>query len=145
MTPLQKRAWLGLGVGVGMSLAIAAVFIARGVTYFDDDTVMRAIAYVLCVGGLLVYAITLRIKRRKPGRSEVLIDERDEKIVKRATMVQLWAVLLSLFIWAIALTEAYWSQKSVPIVFVYLIAMSGLIVSIVAQAVGILIGYRRLG
>ena len=128
-----------------MSLAIAAVFIARGVTYFDDDTVMRAIAYVLCVGGLLVYAITLRIKRRKLGRSEVLIDERDEKIVKRATMVQLWAVLLSLFIWAIALTEAYWSQKSVPIVFVYLIAMSGLIVSIVAQAVGILIGYRRLG
>ena len=127
-----------------MSLAIAAVFIARGVTSFDDDFVMRAIAYVLCIGGLLVYVVTLRIKRRKPGRSEVLIDERDEKIIKRATMVQVWAVLLSLFIWAIALTEAYWSQKSIPIVFVYLIAISGLIVSILAQAVGILIGYRRM-
>ncbi len=145
MTPLQKRAWLGLGVGVGMSLAILSVFIARGVASFDDDLVMRAIAYVLCVGGLLVYAITLRIKRRKPGRPEVLLDERDEKIIKRATMVQLWAVLLSLFIWAIALTEAYWSQKSIPIVFVYLIAISGLIVNILAQAIGILIGYWRSG
>jgi len=144
MTPLQKRAWLGLGVGVGMSLAILAVFIARGVTSFDDDLVLRAIAYVLCVGGLLVYGITLRIKRRKPGRSEVLIDERDKEIVRKATMAQLWAVLLSLFIWAIALTEVYWGQKSIPIVFVYLIAISGLIVSILAQAIGILIGYRRM-
>lgn len=144
MTPLQKRAWLGLGVGVGMSLAILAVFIARGVTSFDDDLVLRGITYVLCVGGLLVYAVTLRIKRRKPGRSEVLVDERDEKIIKRATMVQLWAVLLSLFIWAIALTEAYWGEKSIPIIFAYLIAISGLIVSIIGQAIGILIGYRRM-
>ncbi|HUV52335.1 MAG TPA: hypothetical protein VMW64_04585 [Dehalococcoidia bacterium] len=144
MTPLQKRAWLGLGVGVGMSLAILAVFIARGVTSFDDDLVLRGITYVLCVGGLLVYGVTLRIKRRKPGRSEVLVDERDEKIIKRATMVQLWAVLLSLFIWAIALTEAYWGEKSVPIIFAYLIAISGLIVSIIGQAIGILIGYRRM-
>jgi len=143
MTPLQKRAWLGLGVGVGMSLAILAVFIARGVTSWDDDLVLRAIAYVLCVGGLLVYAITLRIKRRKPGRSEVLIDERDKEIVRRATTVQLWAVLISLFIWAIALTEAYWGQKSIPIIYAYLIAISGLIVNILAQAIGILIGYRR--
>jgi len=143
MTPLQKRAWLGLGVGVGMSLAILAVFIARGVTSWDDDLVLRAIAYVLCVGGLLAYAITLRIKRRKPGRSEVLIDERDKEIVRRATTVQLWAVLISLFIWAIALTEAYWGQKSIPIIYAYLIAISGLIVNILAQAIGILIGYRR--
>ena len=144
MTPLQKRAWLGLGVGVGMSLAILAVFIARGVASFDDDLVMRAIMYVLCVGGLLVYVVTLRIKRRKPGRPEVLLDERDEKIIKRATVLQLWAVLVSLFIWAIALTEAYWGQESIPIVFAYLIAISGLIVSILAQAIGILIGYRRM-
>jgi hypothetical protein len=126
-----------------MSLAILAVFIARGVTSWDDDLVLRAIAYVLCVGGLLVYAITLRIKRRKPGRSEVLIDERDKEIVRRATTVQLWAVLISLFIWAIALTEAYWGQKSIPIIYAYLIAISGLIVNILAQAIGILIGYRR--
>jgi hypothetical protein len=127
-----------------MSLAIAAVFIARGVTSFDDDFVLRAITYVLCVGGLLVYAVTLRIKRRKPDSSEVLVDERDKEIVRRATMVQVWAVLLSLFIWAIALTEAYWGQKSIPIIFVYLIAISSLIVNILAQAIGILIGYRRM-
>lgn len=145
MTPLQKRAWLGLGVGVGMSLGIIAVFIARGVASFDDDSVMRGITYVLCVGGLLVYAVTLRIKRRKSGQSQVLVDERDKEIVRGATMLQVWAVLISLFIWAIALTEAYWSQKSIPLVFAYLIAISGLIVNILAQAIGILIGYRRSG
>lgn len=144
MTPLQKRAWLGLGVGVAMSLAILAVFIARGVASFEDDSVLRGITYVLCVGGLLVYAVTLRIKRHKPGGSEVLVDERDEKIIKRATTVQLGAVLLSLFIWAIALTETYWDEKSIPLVFVFLIAISSPIVSIIAQAAGILIGYRRM-
>jgi len=144
MTPLQKRAWLGLVVGVGMSLGILAVFIARGVTSFDDDLVMRGITYVLCVGGLSVYAVTLRIRRRKPGQSEVLVDERDKEIVRRATMLQVWAVLISLFIWAIALTEAYWGQKSIPIVFAYLIAITALIVNILAQAIGILIGYRRM-
>jgi hypothetical protein len=143
MTPLEKRAWLGLSVGAGMSLAILAVFIARGVASFDDDVVMRGITYVLCVGGLLVYAVTLRIKRRKPGES-VLIDERDKEIIRRATMAQVWAVLFSLFVWAIALTEAYWGQKSIPIIFAYLIAISGLIVNILAQAIGILIGYRRM-
>lgn len=144
MTPQQKRAWLGLGVGVGMSLAILAVFIARGVASFDDDLVLRGITYVVCIGGLLVYAGTMRIKRRKSGHSEVLLDERDKEIVRKATMVQFWAVLLSLFIWAIALTEAYWDEKSVPVIFVYLIAISGLIIGIVAQALGILVGYRRM-
>ena len=144
MTPLQKRAWLGLGVGVAMSLAILAVFIARGVASFDDDLVLRGITYVVCIGGLLIYAGALRIKRRKSGPSEVLVDERDTEIVRKAAMAQLWAVLLSLFIWAIALTESYWGQKSIPIVFAYLIAISGLIVSILAQAIGILIGYRRM-
>ena len=144
MTPLQKRAWLGLGVGVAMSLAILAVFIARGVTSFDDDLVLRGITYVVCIGGLLVYAGALRIRRRKPGGPEVLIDERDKEIVRKAAMAQLWAVLLSLFIWAIALTEAYWDEKSVPVIFVYLIAISGLVIGIIAQALGILIGYRRM-
>ena len=144
MTPLQKRAWLGLGVGVAMSLAILAVFIARGVASFDDDLVLRGITYVVCIGGLLICAGALRIKRRRHGRSEVLVDERDKEIVRKATMVQFWAVLLSLFIWAIALTEVYWTEKSVPVVFVYLIAISGLIVGIIAQAMGILIGYRRM-
>ena len=145
MTPLQKRAWLGLGVGVGMSLAIMAVFIARAVVSFDDDLALRAIIYVVCVGGLLVYAIALRIRRRKPGQSQVLVDERDKEIVRNATMVQVWAVLILLFIWAITLTEAYWDQKSIPIIYAYLIAISGLIVNILAQAIGILIGYRRSG
>jgi len=145
MTPLQKRAWLGLGGGIGMALAIAGVFIARGVASFDDDFVLRAITYVVCVGGLLVCAIALRIRRRKPGQSQVLVDERDKEIVRRATMVQVWAVMISLFIWAIALTEAYWGEKSIPIIYAYLIAISGLIVNILAQAIGILIGYRRMG
>ena len=145
MTPLQKRAWLGLGVGVGMSLAIVAIFIARAVVSFDDDLALRAIIYVVCVGGLLVYAIALRIRRRKPGQSQVLADERDKEIIRSATMVQVWAVLISLFIWAIALTEAYWGEKSIPIIYAYLIAISGLIVNILAQAIGILIGYRRSG
>ena len=69
--------------------------------------------------------------------------ERDRFIVVRATKVQLLAVIFSLVIWMIGLTEIYWDQGAIPIVFPYLILMSTLIVSTLAQSIGILIGYRR--
>jgi len=60
-------------------------------------------------------------------------------------MVQLWADFISLVVWSIALTEIYWDQGQIPVIFPYLIVMSCLIVNILAMSVGILIGYWRMG
>jgi len=128
-----------------MSVAILAIFITKGATSWNEDQGMRLIVYALFIVGVVLYGIVLFLTRRKPGQPEVIMDERDRVIMSRAPMVQLWAVVVSLVIWTIALTEVYWDQGEIPIVFPQLMFFSILIVNVLAQAIGILIGYRRMG
>jgi len=74
---------------------------------------------------------------RKPG----MVDERDRLIVDRAPRIQWLAVVFTLVAWTIALTEIYHDTGLVPSVFLFVIFMSILIVSTLAQSLGILIGY----
>jgi len=140
MAPLQKRAMYGLAFGVVWAVAIIVVFIVKGgVSTFSEDQGFRLIINGLWVGGLIFYGI-LMLTLRKQSQ----IDERDRLILGRAPVVQLWAVIFSLVIWTIVLTESYWDQ-GIPPIFMYLVFMSTLIVSAVAQSIGILIGYWRMG
>ena len=141
MAPLQKRALYGLAFGVVWTVAIIVVFIVKGgISTFSEDQGFRLIIDGLWVGGLVLYGILMFTLLRK--RSQV--DERDRLILGRAPMVQLWAVILSLVIWTIVLTEIYWDQ-GIPPIFMYLVFMFTLVVSTVAQSIGILIGYWRGG
>ena len=138
MAPLQKRALYGLAFGVVWAVAIIVVFIVKGgVSTFSEDQGFRLIIDGLWVGGLIFYGI-LMLTLRKQSQ----VDERDRLILGRAPVVQLWAVIFSLVIWTIVLTESYWDQ-GIPPIFMYLVFMSALIVSAVAQSIGILIGYWR--
>ena len=140
MAPLQKRALYGMAVGVVWAVAIIVVFIVKGgVSTFSEDQGFRLIIDGLWVGGLIFYGI-LMLTLRKQSQ----VDERDRLILGRAPVVQLWAVIFSLVIWTIVLTESYWDQ-GIPPIFMYLVFMSTLIVSAVAQSIGILIGYWRMG
>jgi len=147
MAPLQKRAWYGLAIGIVFAIALLAVFITKGgVTRFTEDQSFRIIIDALFIGWLVVYAIMmaslLNLRRSKKGA--VAIDKRDRMILERAPLIQLWAVILSLIAWAIGLTEIYWDAGQVPIMYLYLIFFSSLIVSTLAQSIGILIGYWRM-
>jgi hypothetical protein len=140
MAPLQKRALYGLVFGVAWAVAIIVVFIVKGgVSTFSEDQGFRLIIDGLWIGGLVFYGILMLTLRKKSQ-----VDERDRLILGRAPVVQLWAVIFSLVIWTIVLTESYWDQ-GIPPIFMYLVFMSTLIVSAVAQSIGILIGYWRIG
>jgi len=142
MAPLQKRALYGLVIGVVWAIAIIVVFIAKGgVNAYTEDPGMRAILAALLIGGLIAYSAMMILTLRKPSR----VDERDKVIMGRAPVVQLWAVFISLAIWSIALTEIYWEQGQIPVIFPYLILMSLFIVNVLSQSLGILIGYWRMG
>jgi len=146
MAPLQKRAWYGLVIGVVWAIAIVVVFITKGgITAFPEDTGMRLLLDALFIGGLIVYLVMLFLTRPKKGQAQVTMDERDRVIMGRAPVVQLWAVIISLVVWMIALTEFYWDEGQIPVIFPSLIFFSTLIVSTVSQSVGILIGYWRMG
>ena len=144
MAPLQKRAWLGLGTGVAISAAVLAVFATRGVASFYEDDVTRWVVTGLVVGLLAAWAGILA-PAMHPGRRKALSDERDAAIVRNALYVQLWGVIGTMVAWAIALTEVYWDRGTIPIFFPYLMFWSVMMVNVLAQAAGILIGYRRMG
>ena len=140
MAPLQKRALYGLVFGVIWAIAIIVVFILKGgVSAFNEDQGFRLIIDGLWIGGLIFYLLLFETIVRKQNQ----VDERDRLIMNRAPRVQWLAVIFSLVIWMIALTESYWDQGQIPVIFLYLQFMSILIVSSVAQSAGILIGYRR--
>jgi len=142
MAPLQKRALYGLVIGVVWVIAIVVVFIVKGgVSTYSEDTGFRLIMAGLLIGGLLAYSIMMITTLRKSGQ----VDERDRLILGRVPVVQLWAVFISLAVWSIALTEIYWDQGQIPVIFPYLVFMSLFIVNVLAQSLGILIGYWRGG
>ena len=137
MAPLQKRALYSFVIGLILACALAAVFIIKDINTFDEDEGFRYIVYGLWVGVPVVYLILINLTLRKPTQ----IDERDRLIMERASKTQFLGVILSLAAWVIALTEAYWKTGEIPVVFLTIIIISVLIVSTLAQSLGILIGY----
>jgi hypothetical protein len=140
MAPLQKRALISLLIGLIMSAALAAVFVTKGISTFNEDAGFRYIVYGLWIGVLLVCGVLINITLRKPTQ----IDERDRLIMEKATKTQVQAIIISLAAWLIVLTEVYYDSGQVPVIFITLIFISVLVVSTLAQSLGILIGYRRL-
>lgn len=147
MAPLQKRAWWGLIIGILWSAATIAVFTTGGgVDEFTENQSFRIVMDVLFIGWIIVYAILMApiLRFRRSGKGKVSVDERDIVILNRAPIIQLWAIIISLVVWAIGLTEAYWDQGTVPIMYMFIIFFSSLVVSTLAQSLGILIGYWRM-
>ena len=142
MAPLQKRAWYSLATGVAFAIALIVVFITKGdVTTFDEDLSFRLTVYALWIGTPLAYLIIMNLTLKKPGQ----VDERDKGIMEKAPRIQYLAVLFSLVAWVIVLTEVFDSRGQVPVIYLTLIMISTLIISTIAQSVGILIGYWRIG
>jgi hypothetical protein len=138
MAPLQKRALIVFLIGLAFSLALAVVLALEGdVTAIDREANLRYATYAVLIGVPLSYLILIDLSLRKPTE----LDERDKLIIMRSGRVQWVAVVFSLAAWTIALTEAYWAERQVPIVFINLIFISILIISILAQTAGILLGY----
>ena len=141
MAPLQKRALYSFVIGLILTTVLIVVLVARGdITAFERDPNLRLIMYAVLIGVPLIYLILANLTLRKPTQ----IDERDRLIIERSSRAQWLAVIFTLVVWTIALTEIYWDQGQVPIAFLQLIFMSALIISTLAQSLGILVGYWEM-
>lgn len=145
MTPLQKRAWWSLGIGLVISTAIVIVMTTWGpTTSFMENKGLRLVTTALFLVGMGSYYMLIP-NRRKADRAGVFVDERDHRILAQATSVQLLVAFITLGAWAIALTEVYWQERSIPIVFPYLVLWSTFLVSLLGASIGILLGYAGWG
>ena len=143
MAPLQRRALISLILGLVWMVLLVVLFVARGgVEEFTNDTTTRILISFLFVAMLMFSAFLGVPWKARSGRG-VDIDERDLEILRRAPQIQLIAIMLTLAAWVVGLTEYYWDRGSVPIMWPYLMMFSTLVVSTLAQSLGVLIGYRR--
>ncbi len=138
MAPLQKRALYSFVIGLVLTIALIAVFVAQGdITAFERDPNLGLVTYAVLIGVPLIYLILVNLTLRKPTQ----FDERDRLIIEKSSRAQWLAVIFTLVVWTIALTEAYRDQGQVPLTFLKLIFTSTLIISTLAHSFGILVGY----
>ena len=71
------------------------------------------------------------------------LDERDLAILEKAPALEGLPMILTLVLWVVGLQQTYWDQGAVPLVYLYLIFWSVLLVKALALPVGVLVGYRR--
>lgn len=141
-TLVQRLSWWSLGVGLVLSAGAAAVVVANGPdrTYGDDGVRLLftglVLAAVVVVGGATMWG---KQRALKAGG----FDERDEAILARAPAAQGGAMLVTLAIWVIGLTERFHAAGAVPVFYLYLLFWSCLLVNLMALPVGVLAGYRR--
>jgi nicotinamide riboside transporter PnuC len=141
MAPLQKRALYSFIIGLVLTIALVSVLVARGsITALETELNLRLILYAVLIGVPLIYLVLVYLTLRKPTQ----FDERDRLIIERSSRAQWLAVIFTLVVWTIALTEIYRDQGQVPIVFLNLIFMSTLIIGTLAQSLGILVGYWEI-
>jgi len=69
------------------------------------------------------------------------VDERDRAILARAPIVQSTAVLLSLAAWLVSLGQKFHEQGVVPMVYLYLLFGSIVLIMMIAQSFGVLLFY----
>ena len=141
MTPIQKRAWCGLAIGLVFGVAFIIVFFTMGgIKKFDEDQSFRITIDALAIAALVINLIIVNMPLRKRN----MTDERDLRIIEWAPRVQWLAVIFTLVAWTIGLSLLYNDTDLVPSAFLFIIMLSVLVVSTLAQSIGILVGYWRM-
>lgn len=143
VTPLQRLAGWAVGLGLLVTACAVGLVVCFGPKAFDtDDAVRLTVTGVLFLGLALFTGFLIRVRlwlRREDG----VLDERDRAILKGAPSAQPGAMLVTLAVWMVGLQETYRATGSVPLVYLYLIFWSLLVVDLIALPLGILIGYRK--
>lgn len=140
MPRLQRRAWWGCGISFATFATTAAILVNQGAAAYWENDDLRTLVVLIFIGGLLSYVGVARRGLAKQER-EGQLDERDQIILRRAPTAQFAAVILTLAAWITTLSEMFHDEGAVPVVYLYLMFGSVLIVASWAQSVGILLGY----
>jgi len=142
-TTLQRlaRRYLWLGV-IPVALAAAIVMWAGPQTFYERDAVRITVTLLLVLGLFVLAGFAFQAgswSRRRAGP----LDERDREVLEKAPRVEGGPMLVTLALWVVGLQQAFWSAGAVPLVYLYLIFWSLLMVKALALPIGVLIGYRR--
>ena len=140
MSPSQKGAWCGLLIGVVTFATITAILVTKGAAEYWENDDLRLTVVAIFIGGIVAHPIVSNLFRITSFLKEH-VDEREDAIVSRASIVQPPAILITLAAWLITLTQRYHEQGAVPVVYLYLMFGSVILVLMISQSVGVLLGH----
>jgi uncharacterized membrane protein YbhN (UPF0104 family) len=140
LTRLQRNAWLGVAVGVAALGTIAVLINTYGVAEYWNNDSLRLVIVGIFIGALVVCALLLSASTSARNKSS-RFDERDRQVLSQAGNYQIAFVLVSLATWLIMLGERFHAEGAVPMVYLYLMFGSIVMISFIGQAAGILLGY----
>ncbi len=139
MPALQKRAWWGLAVTLATLAIITVILMNQGAAAYWEDDSLRLTVVGIFMAGLFGYVVTLLAPLIRANRHK--LDERDRMVLSRAGAVQSGLVLIALAGWLITLTERFREQGAIPVVYLYLLFGSIVLINLIGQSLGILLGY----
>lgn len=140
MPPLKKRALLGLAIGLSTTVIVIWLVATNGAAEYWENDDLRLQVVIIFVVGLVAQTLApalLALRDEMKGG----VDERDRAILARAPIVQSTAVLLALAAWMVSLGQRFHDQGAVPMVYLYLIFGSVILVMMSAQWLGVLLFY----
>lgn len=147
MSASEKGAWLGLLIGVATLAGLATLLTARGVVEYWENDDFRLLVLAIFIVGIVAHAVVANLFTIK-SVFDKSIDERESAIVSRASIVQPPAILITFAVWMITLAERFHDEGAVPVVYLYLMFGSIILVLMISQSAGVLLGHwigRRHG
>jgi len=140
MPRLQISAWWGIGISFATIATIATILVNRGAAAYWENDGLRMLVVMIFLGGLFAYVgVVLDALAREELEGD--LDERDQIILRRAPTAQFAAVLVTVAAWVATLPKMFHDEGAVPVVYLYLMFGSVVIISMWAQSMGILVGY----
>jgi hypothetical protein len=148
MTQLKKRAIWGLLIwGFALIAAYIIFFMGGGPETFLEGEFRVALTRTVFTAGFVCYFIVLFLTRRKPSSKEIVKDERDDLISKRAYSTGFYSLMIYVFLICLALYVYYkvhLNGADMPIGWVWLLGITTYFMGFVSHAIATLILYERM-
>ncbi len=140
LTRLQKSAWWGLGAGVATLGTVSVLLNVYGVAeYWGNDQFRLKVLAIFIIG--LAACASFLVGAVRLGGDASRLDERDRKVMSQAGAFQTAFIIVTMAIWLVTMGERFHDTGAVPMVYLYLMFGSVVLINFIAQSVGILVGY----
>ncbi|UCF04726.1 MAG: DUF2178 domain-containing protein [bacterium] len=145
MTLWQKRALLSALIWGIVAAGFLVCFLSGyGPSAFIEGNPRRNIGAAFLAAGILSYTLLLYFTKKRRKARPVLVDERDQTLSRKASEGAFFVLALFVFLFSIALHDAFRDKGSVPIGWLWSLAYSSWILAYLSQAVIALIFYSRM-
>jgi len=141
MPKLQKRALWSLLLGLITLGVISAILTTYGAAEYWDNDDLRLTVVAIFLAGMVTHVGLLTAMVSPLWSEESELDERDRQVLAQAPAVQTGLVLVTLAVWNISLIKRFHDQGAVPMVYLYLIFGTVVLVSLIGHSAGIVVGY----